>query len=139
MPELNFHFVSEDYDNLDKLHRWLSYELSSAGLSGLAFLVPYKYIADLLTLAAVIFTPYMLWRLFKARRFGWIVGFFITVGFPFLLGRFAGSTGMVAGFLLSVFPLIAFYFYTWMLRLKTGEWLLDVEPLEGELASSQQH
>lgn len=135
MSEPNFHFASEEYDNLESLHQWLAYELSSAGLSGLAFLLPYRYVVLLLKLAAFIFTPYMLWRLFKAGRFGWIAGFFITVGLPFLYGQRADPTGIITGFLLSILPLITFYLYTWALRLHLSEWLMEAQPLDEHFAA----
>lgn len=136
--ELNLHFVSEEEDNLQKLNHWLNYEISSVGLGGLAFFIPFGLVLTLLKWAAVIFTPCMLWRLFKARRFGWIVGFGIFVVLPFLAGWFMVKDDLIASIFTSMIPLAAFYLYTCVLRVVVGEWLEKLR-WEGELTEKAFH
>lgn len=110
---------------LRELHRWLTLEGSSAALVGGGFVMPYGYIIGLLVLGAIIFTPYMLRRLYQVRRFGWIAGFGVFVGLPVLVAL-GISTGVVLGYVLWVLPLLFFYIYTWTLRLAVGGWLEDL-------------
>ena len=76
--------------------------------------------------AALLFSPYMLLRLFQSGRYGWIVGFTITVVLPFLLVWLVQPEG-VAGILFSAFPLATFYAFTWLLRYSVGEWIEEAE------------
>lgn len=120
------HFELIEQARLRELHRWLTYEGLSGGLMGLSYVVPYGIIFMLLKGAALLFSPYMLLRLFQGGRYGWIVGFTITVGLPFLLVLLVQPEG-VAGILFSAFPLVTFYAFTWLLRYSVGEWIEEAE------------
>lgn len=124
MPQLDDSIVTiyEDETHLRELHRWLTIGGSSGVLSGGAFFVPYGPIVMLLVAAAILFTPYLLWRLAQVRRYGWIVGFVLTVGLPALIGLYVTLSGL-AGFFVAILPLVAFYAYTWLLRSSVGAWL----------------
>lgn len=121
-PDPDVYVAPLEERRLQELHRWLTWEGISSGLSGLAFVVPYGLVFMGLKWSAIIFTPYMLWRLYQAGRFGWITGFGVAVGLPALL-VFSLRPGGVPGFVFSMFPLASFYFYTWLLRYTVGEWL----------------
>jgi hypothetical protein len=120
--------------HLQKLHRWLTAGGLSALLGTGAYFVPYGIIMMVLIVAAVVFTPYMLWSLYQCRRFGWIAAFGVLVLLPALLAV-ALSPGGVAGFLLAMLPLFNFYLFTWVLRHAVGEWL---ENLRGQRMLRQQ-
>lgn len=122
VPEI--HARSPDQYRLRQLHKWLTREVSSSGLVFGAFILPPRFIGLLLVIAAVVFTPYMLRTLYRLERFGWIKGFFIVVGIPFLL-CFIPAAGYLNWFLASL-PLITFYLYTWALRHTAGEWLEEL-------------
>ena len=113
---------------LRQLHRWLTLEGSSFALGSFALFLPYGLVFTLLKWGAVLFTPYMIWRLFQSKRYAWIVGFAIVVGIPALWVFFRRDTGIsdVSGFLLYLLPLITFYAYTWLLRYSVGEWLEEL-------------
>jgi hypothetical protein len=110
---------------LRRLHRLLTLGGSSFALGGLAFVLPFGLIFALLRWAAIAFTPYMLWQLLRAGRYGWVIGFAVTVGLPALLGLFSEPDG-VAGYLLGVLPLVTFFVYTWVLRHNVAEWLEEL-------------
>lgn len=120
------HFESIEQVRLRELHRWLTYEGLSGALVGFSFAVPYEVVFMVLKGAALLFTPYMLLRLFQLRRYGWIVGFIITVVLPLLLVMLVQPEG-VAGILFSAFPLATFYAYTWLLRYSVGEWIEEAD------------
>jgi len=111
---------------LRELHRWLTYEGASAGLGGTAFVVPYGIIFLALKVAAVVFTPYLLLRLYQCGRYGWMIAFGLLVGVPAIMALANGGPG-VGAFVLSILPLFMFYLYTWVLRHCVGEWLEDLQ------------
>lgn len=78
---------------LQTLHKWLSYELSGVVLFGISFF--YSAALTLLLIAALVFIPYMLYVLFAEERYGWILGFFITVAFPAVLSYYLFGINMV--------------------------------------------
>ena len=118
METLELPIISTEEDRLSRLHRWLTYEISGLTVGGIGFFGPYALVGGLRIWAAVLFTPYMLWRLFEARRYGWMIGFVLFVGFPALIGHLL-HLGVI------LLPLGAFYVYTWALRHAVGKWLDD--------------
>lgn len=114
----------EEY-RLQHLHRWLTAGGSSGALAGTAFFIPYGIVLTLLKWAAVIFAPYMLWRLAQSKRFGWIAAFMFVVGLPLGFSMITQPQG-VGGFIISVVPLFTFYSYTWLLRHTVAEWLEEL-------------
>ena len=75
---------------------------------------------------AVIFTPYMLWHLVKARWIKSVVVFVVVVIAPFLASRFVSADASLTRFLLTGLPLVLFYIYTWILRGMIGEHLAEM-------------
>ena len=98
----------------------LNYEHST---SILLFLQGNVWIAlPLVIIAAVLFTPYMLYVLYTERRFGWIITFVIIVILPFVLFYFfSRESYALEAFML--IPFIFFYFYCLLVRLSVNEWI----------------
>lgn len=70
--------------NLDKLGRVLGFNLSDRAPAGsMLFLDAMSKAWILLSILA---TPYILWLLFKLKRFGWLISFLLVVLFPYLAG-----------------------------------------------------
>ncbi len=115
--------VGEGEDALLELHHWLAY----GGLTFLggaaAFWLPYTLIFSVLTILAVLFVPYMLWKLYVGGWHKAIWIFAIVVLIPLAASRLVASENFLLKFLLIAGPLIAFYTYTWILRLVLGEHL----------------
>ncbi len=108
---------------LERLQRWLTLEGSSA----VAFLVllagvPFIPVILLLSVAALIFTPYLLFVLFRTGHRGWMVGFAVMVGTPYLLWLLPVSHPVLT-VVVRLLPLFMFYLYCWLLRLAVGEWI----------------
>jgi hypothetical protein len=112
---------SETY-NLERLQRWLDYDLSLSAL--LFFSWFYGLLLVIMLVAAVIFIPFMLKILYEERKFGWIVYFIIFVVIPFAAIQFI-NTGLSYKFLLSILPLVFFYFYCFTLKLAVRNWLTE--------------
>ena len=106
--------------NLRRLSYWLNYSLSSSVLfllwyfTGLAILI--------LSIAALIFTPFMLKVLFDERKWGWIIFFILLIILPMagvFIFLFKTNYFQVIGFI----PLAFFYLYCFLLRLTIVDWL----------------
>lgn len=110
-----------DLHALERLHHWLTLEGATALAIPAMFFLPIDIGTLLLKWAAIAFTPYMLWRLYQVRRFGWIATFIIAVAAPLALMRTPET--ITYAYLLSLLPLLLFYSYTWILRQSVGVWL----------------
>ncbi len=123
--EASAYATSEEEHALQKLHYWLRYEGQTAWLGGGAFFLPYSLISAVLTTLAVVFTPYMLWRLAKAKWYKAIALFIILVCVPFLATRFMQGGSSTAYYLWTTVSLVLFYVYTWVLRSVIGDHLRE--------------
>lgn len=107
-------------ESVEKFAFILNFEL---GTSVLMFLQGNVWIAlPLVIIAALLFTPYMLYILFREGRFGWIAVFFIIVILPFILFYYFGKDSYAFEGLLLI-PLIFFYFYCLVVRLSVNGWI----------------
>ena len=115
---------ASDLPRLQALHHWLTLE-GWAGVGGLiGFWLPTALLAGVLGLAAVVFTPVLVASLWRLRRFGWLAAFGVLVGGT-ALGTLA--LGAAWGGLGGALVLLAFYTYTWVLKLAVAEWVREVE------------
>lgn len=110
--------VDADEDALRELHRWLTYEGVTALAGALVWVLP-GVLGWVLAGSALLFTPYLVWRLAQA---GWhrALGVFgaMVVAPTALLGAAFGTMGLWTG-------LALFYLYAWGLRHVVGEHLRD--------------
>ena len=109
----------EHTTRLDKLYQFLNYEIQSTFLILLLW-IPFMFLVviGLLILAAILFTPFMLFVLYKEERIGWIITFVLSVIFPLvLLVIFAKQL-----FFLFMIP---FYFYCFVLRMVVKDWIQE--------------
>ena len=114
---------------LEPLHRFLTLELLGAAAgSGFVMLFAYSLLLPLLRVAAFTFAPYVLWMLYKEKRFGWLAFFALLVGVP-TVGAFVAD-GAAAAFWDGA-ALVAFYFYCLLLKHAVGQWVDE--------ARAQQH
>ena len=111
--------IDKNY-NLRRLRYWLNYSLSS---SALFFLWYFTSLAVfILTIAALIFAPFMLKVLFEEKKWGWIIFFIITIIFPIAaVYIFLFKTNYFQA--IGLIPLALFYFYCFLLRLTITDWL----------------
>ena len=120
---------SGEESRLQELHRWLTLEGMTIGFGTFGFFLPMGLIFMLLKWGAIAFTPYMLWRLYQSRRFGWIGAFVLFVGIPagLMLSRSEPGISNISGYFIYMLPLVTFYAYTWILRYSVGEWLEELK------------
>jgi len=119
MENNNGIFVSTG--NLERLSRILNYQLSTSVLLIGYYFSPVLYLA---IIAAVLFAPYMLFVLFREKRFGWITFFIILVLCPIFISLlFFYHTEYFIIFML--IPLALFYFYCFLLKITIGDWVQE--------------
>jgi len=109
--------------SLKKLHYWLKWEGLTSLFAGTVFFIPWTSVFMILVIAALLFTPYLLWHLAKAHWYRAILLFGVFVILPFAFSRFVPGDASLAHFLLASTPLVCFYIFNWILRLIIGEYL----------------
>ncbi len=119
--------VTLNESSLRELYYWLQYEKHTWMLGGSIVWFPYSLIMLGLSILAVLFTPFMLWHLFRAKWYKSIIVFFAGVILPFVISLFIPLESSVPGFLFSVIPLLNFYIYTWLLSYMIGEYLSELD------------
>ncbi|MFA7229021.1 MAG: hypothetical protein WC061_08295 [Melioribacteraceae bacterium] len=112
---------------MTRLSKVLNYELSSSVLFLLAFVSVFAI--PLLMLAAIVFTPIMLFDLYKSNKKGWIAAFVVIVIVPLLIILIIGmNSGDIKTFLF--IPLAPFYLYTFLLKLSVNERVQELKARE---------
>lgn len=110
-------------NNLTQLKKYLNYEISTSILYFLSFQV---FIFIFLALAtALIFTPFMLYVLFKEDKKGWIVLFLIIVIVPTIIFIVSAILFSFSNPLLIV-SIGLFYFYCFLLRYGVNGWVREM-------------
>ncbi|MBN1301609.1 MAG: hypothetical protein JW995_10380 [Melioribacteraceae bacterium] len=116
-------YIVQNYD-LHRLKKYLNYELSGSVLYFLSFQV-FIFIF-LASIAAVIFTPFMLRVLLAEKKKGWIIVFVLIVIIPvvvmIILIIFAGFSKAFLFFILGLF-----YFYFFLLRIEVNGWTREAD------------
>jgi hypothetical protein len=105
--------------NIERLQKYLNYELSSSFIIVLYFLTDLAVI--LMAIAAILFTPLLLKTLFEERKFGWITFFLIFVVVPVVL-LFTLNINPQYKLILQAIPVALFYIYCFILKMAIGDW-----------------
>ena len=111
-----------DNSRVIRLDRYLNYHISTFVLYMLSFYVfMFLYLAFA---AAMVFSVFMLWVLWKEDRKGWIILYFIIVGLPFCF-----LTGIAVFYSYSRILLFASiapsYLYFFLLRFDVNDWVKE--------------
>ena len=104
-------------DNLSRLSKVLNYQLSTSFL----FILWYGGGLTLLavTIAAILFSPYMLYVLYLEKKNGWIIFFVVLMLLPIIV------IFLFAPLVLLFIPLALVYFYYFTLRLVVRDWIQE--------------
>ncbi len=107
----------ENTRRLEKLYKYLNYEISSSILYLASWL--FAIFLPLLFLAAILFTPLMLFVLYKEEKKGWIISFVVIIVAPTIITVIIFPALTIVG-------LIPFYFYCFILRMEVKSWLQEI-------------
>ncbi len=115
---------------LFKLHRWLSYEVKSAGAVVLIFFLPYGLVITLLYALMLLFIPVMAVQLYRAQWFGWLSFFVVMMLLGWGIPRSVGLDPRMIQAVYSISIFVPFYFYCWILRWVVGERVTEIRAME---------
>lgn len=118
-----------DAAQLRRLYHWLSYNRYTIFLYGGGIYLPWALILLALIVLAAVFAPYLLYVLYKNGNHGWLAAFAIMVGIPVVLA-FLSTGNAILDTCLHFLPLLAFYFYCFVLRFSVSEWVGDDNPVD---------
>lgn len=110
--------ISKNF-NIERLQKWLNYEISASLLLLAAFFSDFAIY--IMALAALLFTPLLLITLFREKRYGWVIFFFIIVAVPVVIIPAINTAPLYARLLYTI-PLALFYFYCFLLKITVGDW-----------------
>lgn len=115
--------IIKNIKSVEKFSALLNYEISSGILLLLLNQVWIALIAlSLIIIAAILFTPYMLYIFIKEKRLGWLTSFLIIVIAPTIALYFL-SRHSYAFEAVMLIPFILFYFFCLLVRLAVNQWI----------------
>lgn len=120
---------SKEDHAVERLYYWLNYQTKTIFIGGGLFWLPVGPIIWLLTAAACLFAPYLMWRLLQARWYKTLILFVVAVVTPYTMSLFANPQNQIMGYILSFGPLLAFYLFTWILKFVLGD---TVDQIKGD-------
>ena len=109
-----------DIVELRRFNTILNLELSTAAAFILQSFFPINIYV--IVIAAILFTPYMLFVLLKENKYGWITFFFLLVVLPYpITFLIIGDYILLPAWLL--LPIIPFYLYCFLIKYSVSQWL----------------
>lgn len=109
--------------NIDRLRKWLDFELSGLLLwilSIFAFKI-WFYTLSVASVAALAIIPLLIYTLLEEKRYGWLISFLIFIAVPpFVVYLILDNA--IRTYITSMICLGSFYFYCCFLRLAIPEW-----------------
>ncbi len=100
----------------------LYFELSTAAAFILQNIFPINLY--IIVIAAILFTPYMMYVIIKEKHYEWVVIFFFTVVLPYpLLYLILGDYILLPAWLL--LPIVPFYLYCFLIKYSVDNWLRE--------------
>ncbi|MBK7498681.1 MAG: hypothetical protein IPI19_06155 [Ignavibacteriales bacterium] len=78
----------------------------------------------LITTAAILFSPYILYVLIIEKKIGWIIFFFSMTIFPLVFIHIFFREALFYDALILI-PLLLFYFYCYLIKFEVDKWLAD--------------
>jgi len=124
---LDIEIISEQRYYLQKVSRYLNYELSTSLLCFLSY--NWSITLFLAIIASTIFAPFMLYIFYRIRKFSWIISFLIVVVVPIIICLILGlKLGYLSAFIL--IPLGFFYLYCFIIKLMINDQLKEMASRE---------
>jgi hypothetical protein len=114
---------------LEKLDELLHSKRISSAMIAVTFLIFFfniSFIIWLLAAIAVLFTVYSLRVLYQEEKYRWFFGFIFVMAISSLLSLF-GRQGTILGYIFSYLPLLAFFLYFLVIKVRVREWVLELE------------
>ncbi|MBN2017926.1 MAG: hypothetical protein JW794_07360 [Candidatus Cloacimonetes bacterium] len=114
----------------------LQHTLTYVGTSALIFagysIIGYFVVITILTVTAIIYTPYLIKTLVQLKKWKWIIGFVIFVLGPMMLSRFV-VRGLLLIQILSSITFFMYFLYCCILRYCLHDWIEEIDIAEAEM------
>ena len=109
-----------------RLHHTLTYAGSSVVLYVGYPIIGYFIVSIILTVTAIIYTPYLIKTLIALKKWKWVIAFGIMVVVPTIL-VYVISYKSIFKTVFSFIPLLMFYIFCWILRFSIPGWIEKIE------------
>ena len=109
-----------------RLHHTLTYAGSSVVLYVGYPIIGYFIVSIILTVTAIIYTPYLIRTLIELKKWKWIITFGIMVVVPAILIYMITYKSIYRS-VFSFIPLLMFYIFCWILRFSIPGWIEKIE------------
>jgi hypothetical protein len=83
-----------------------------------------KILLIIISVAAILFTPYIFYVLIKEKKYGWIITFFMMTLIPLSLTYILFKDSIFIEALILI-PLLSFYIYCYLIKFEVDKWLSD--------------
>lgn len=120
---MDIYFIPEEQYYLQKLNKYLNYELSTAVLYFLSYAGGITL--TLAIIAAVIFIPFILYIFIKARKVSWLISFCVLVIIP-VVGCIIIGLKFNHFLIFILIHLGFFYFYCFIMKLVINENIKEI-------------
>lgn len=105
--------------HLERLHKILNFGIDDA-IPTPFYLFP-DSVGSISILVAIVSTPVILWTLFRLKRYGWLLSFFLFIMLPYIaIYYFIPHSSW--HFVLMIIPLVFLFIYYFILRLTIPTW-----------------
>ena len=115
-----------------KLHHTLTYAGSSVVLYVGYPIIGYFIVSIILTVTAIVYTPYLIKTLIELKKWKWIIAFGIMVVVPTILIYMITYKSIYKS-VFSFIPLLMYYVFCWILRFSIPNWIEKIEYSEMNL------
>ena len=109
-----------------RLHHTLTYAGSSFVLYVGYPIIGYFIVSIILTVTAIIYTPYLIRTLIALKKWKWVITFGIMVVVPAILIYMITYKSIYRS-VFSFIPLLMFYIFCWILRFSIPGWIEKIE------------
>jgi len=111
---------------MTRLHHTLTYAGSSVVLYVGYPIIGYFIVSIILTVTAIIYTPYLIRTLIALKKWKWVITFGIMVVVPAILIYMITYKSIYRS-VFSFIPLLMFYIFCWILRFSIPGWIEKIE------------
>ena len=109
-----------------RLHHTLTYAGSSVVLYVGYPIIGYFIVSIILTVTAIVYTPYLIKTLIELKKWKWIIAFGIMVVVPAILIYMITYKSIYRS-VFSFIPLLMYYVFCWILRFSIPNWIEKIE------------
>jgi len=109
-----------------RFHHTLTYAGSSVVLYVGYPIIGYFIVSIMLTVTAIIYTPYLIKTLIELKKWKWVITFGIMVIVPAVLVYLISYQSIFRS-VFAFIPLLMFYIFCWVLRFCISDWIEKIE------------